>query len=899
MRRLIAVLATTALVSGVSLPVAQAAQLEPTTFAELKAAAAVCADGDTLVVPSDLSGDTITVNCDLTIDLAGHTLDTDGVIVSPTNTLTIDDTAGGGTLIADGSSKEEAAGIGVTVGATLIVINGNIDATGNEIGAGIGGYGLYPGGGTVTVDGGTVTATGGSKAAGIGSSQFASGGTVTIGGGTVTATGGSQAAGIGGGVYADGGTVTIDGGTVTATGGSQAAGIGGGNFGAGGAVTIASGAVVTASAGAQVNGNQAPSAVGTGEYNGVSGLGFGSLSVAGDLYLPSSQLAIPDSMLGDEVTVTPTGRILGTVGDETIGATISGAGQIRNGGVIALDASNVTVTEHNYLVTFDTLGGTNPADVRVFATSFATGFRTFPAPPTGAVWASASDGSGTPVSASTELTGDTTFYAVSGFEAIATMAAHCTDGDTITIPGDLSGGTITVDCDLTIDLAGHTLDTTGVDVEGTNTLTIDDTVGGGTLIADSSSRLNAAGIRVPVGATLIVNNGIIDATSGDDGAGIGGINGFGGNDEGDAGTVTINGGTVTATSRIAAGIGGGWGGAGGPININGGQVTATSGGPSAGLGGSFDGAGGPVIIGEGAVVSASGGYAYDGSGKAYRTSAVGSGSEVTDSFGSLSVAGDLYLGLDGDQLGGMLRIPAGTVVDVKPTGRILGLVDDPYQGAGISGDGEIANGGVIAPLTYAVTVTVTGNNYLVSFHHDFTTAPSPYLVRVFATSFDAGFRTFPTPPGLDGWNTAADGTGDWYYGSTTLTGDTDLFMVPDANLTIIPSATSVDQGGSLTFDVTGVNNNGDPLDTTDVVLTSSVATDEVDGLTVTFPHASPHTITATLGGVTTSVTVEVNPAASELAQTGIFEDVNATLAWAAALLFAGLGITLVRGRRRA
>jgi hypothetical protein len=47
-----------------------------------------------------------------------------------------------------------------------------------------------------------------------------------------------------------------------------------------------------------------------------------------------------------------------------------------------------------------------------------------------------------------------------------------------------------------------------------------------------------------------------------------------------------------------------------------------------------------------------------------------------------------------------------------------------------------------------------------------------------------------------------------------------------------------------------------------VVLTSSVASDEIHGDRVTFHHASPHVITATANGMTASVLVHVIPKAA-------------------------------------
>ena len=85
---------------------------------------------------------------------------------------------------------------------------------------------------------------------------------------------------------------------------------------------------------------------------------------------------------------------------------------------------------------------------------------------------------------------------------------------------------------------------------------------------------------------------------------------------------------------------------------------------------------------------------------------------------------------------------------------------------------------------------------------------------------------------------------------------------PINTLTLTPSVSTVEQGGSVTFTLSGEDAYGNPVDTSEAVLTSSVATDEIDGHTVTFPSASPHTITATLEEVTSHVTIEVIPVRS-------------------------------------
>jgi hypothetical protein len=82
---------------------------------------------------------------------------------------------------------------------------------------------------------------------------------------------------------------------------------------------------------------------------------------------------------------------------------------MANHGVIALDASHigVTVTDHNYLVGFNRQDGSSPTSVRLFASTFATGYRTFP---TG-TWNTAANGSGSAFLATTTVTGSLTVYA--------------------------------------------------------------------------------------------------------------------------------------------------------------------------------------------------------------------------------------------------------------------------------------------------------------------------------------------------------------------------------------------------------------------------------------------------------------------------------------------------------
>ena len=131
-------------------------------------------------------------------------------------------------------------------------------------------------------------------------------------------------------------------------------------------------------------------------------------------------------------------------------------------------------------------------------------------------------------------------------------------------------------------------------------------------------------------------------------------------------------------------------------------------------------------------------------------------------------------------------------------------------------------------------------------------------------------------------------------------GVTELWVIGDpVELAISPSATSVAKGGSLSFTVTGEDRWGTPIDGSDAVLTSSVPTDKVNGMNVTFPTASPHTITATLGGKTASVTVEVVGAPkAALAETG-FDGLPFAAVGGLLVLGGVLGVVVATRRRSA
>jgi hypothetical protein len=133
----------------------------------------------------------------------------------------------------------------------------------------------------------------------------------------------------------------------------------------------------------------------------------------------------------------------------------------------------------------------------------------------------------------------------------------------------------------------------------------------------------------------------------------------------------------------------------------------------------------------------------------------------------------------------------------------------------------------------------------------------------------------------------ADATSAW----TTVS----VAAAPASSITLGATTTSVRQGGCLSFAVSGTDAFGNPIEHVEgTSLSSDQPTDLIDGLTVCFPHASPHRITAHLGTTTSVLLIEVVPA---LAPTG--NALPPVLALAALLaLLAGL-VLVARRRMRA
>ncbi len=451
---------------------------------------------------------------------------------------------------------------------------------------------------------GKLTATGRYGYAGIGGWGNDSDITVTINGGEVTATGDESAAGIGGGDYGSGITVTVNGGKVTATGSSrEGAGIGGGTSGSDITVTVNGGTVTATGSreGAGIGGGRGGSGI-TVTINGGEVTAKGGDGGAG----------IGGGYLGSGVTVTIAG---GEV--EANGSGCAGIG----GGVLG---SGITVK-------INPVGG-KMIDVEAGNNKYVA------VPVAGSPFAKETD--------VTSLLAEKYFVktrAVMGyldptdpanpvktFDDYAYYAGETTlTSGWYVVTGDIENGTRIV-------------------VEGDAHL----------ILADGASLTATEGINVEV-KNNVTNSLTIWAQS--DGANMGKLTAFGvdfaagigGGDGGAGGTVTVNGGEVTARGGYlgGAGIGGGYNGSGGTVTVNGGKVTATNtGGVGVGIGGGDNGDGGTVTI-NGGEVTAQGGDAGIGGGRNC------SGGTVTVNGGKLTAQG----GSGGAGIGGTVTVNGGEV----------------------------------------------------------------------------------------------------------------------------------------------------------------------------------------------------------------------------------------------
>lgn len=272
--------------------------------------------------------------------------------------------------------------------------------------------------------------------------------------------------------------------------------------------------------------------------------------------------------------------------------------------------------------------------------------------------------------------GEETWYVVNN---TVTLDTRATVAGTVHLLLEANG-------DLTID--------SGIDVSEGNTLILDGT---GTLTAKEPGTGNAAiGGSAGDAGTITINGGTIDVKGGSGAAGIGG------GSQGTGGTITINDCLdLNAVGQTGAGIGGGRSAAGDKIVINDGDVYARGTLGGAGIGGGGSAAAGTIEI-NGGIVEA----LCDGNGGAGIGAGNGSasGGTVTISGGDITATGgphDIYYGGAGIGGGNCAKACSITITggEVHATGG---------DGGTKGGDG-IGNGGGYNKAE-AATITIVDDN---------------------------------------------------------------------------------------------------------------------------------------------------------------------------------------------
>ncbi|MDL2236375.1 InlB B-repeat-containing protein [Christensenellaceae bacterium OttesenSCG-928-K19] len=647
-----------------------------------------------------------------------------------------------GTVTAAASTASSGAGIGGGTGSagysTVTISGGSVNATGGSTGgAGIGGGGGSAGGNagaSITINNAQITATGGGAGIGGGSATSgnqnggsgysavvigstaastvkATGGGAGIGGGAAAGSGTGGAggtvtiaqsstiivaigggAGIGGGQSANGtggssGNVAISNGYVTANGGTGCADIGAANGGTSGTATITGGSVWAVNNNVKNAQNTAGTAVfsvvvpkykdgtavnlatgrtvttqynsGATTYSAITVNTNNQHNATGLTFPDAAHIWLPEGFIegisGNGVNVSGITPAYSGWADVVTGTPLSGQNEVYwespsialyiDYGNIAISNPGGSGTNMMQVVQND---GTNPATTRKLKTGAKLVIMQENDPTTA---------------------GNSWNYGISVDGTNLTQR-------NITLKGGMyisrtgTTGAITLSNGANVQLTIDSLRNESVDPAYTTPAYVE------TKLLSGSGY---AGISVPGGCTLTLNatNGTTDILSvagGTNGAGIGGSNG-------NAGTVTINGGKINAQGgNYGAGIGGGTGGTGGTISVTAGNITTQGGVNAAGIGGggnnaAIGGASGTIVInGTNTVVTATGnGY---GAG-------IGGGGSNTAAGGAVSASG--------------ISIATGTVTGTGGTnGAGLGSGSSGSATAGSLGTAAITvNGGVV------------------------------------------------------------------------------------------------------------------------------------------------------------------------------------------------------------
>ena len=456
-----------------------------------------------------------------------------------------------------GSGSLEAVGGGVDLGDSR-----------TDPGAGIGGDSNLSGG-MVTINGGTVTARSGKKVlpdsigsivgfAGIGGNQA----TVTINGGTVLA---QCSGGLGVGIGGNDARVAINGGVVTAqvVRDSQLGACGIGSYVAGCTVTIGGGSI-------------------------------DAFSIRGDIRISGGifTIPIPDNWCADQFAPSgnadpatqgkyPHAVVPGwtvTIGShpKTTAVWTSGNGVVSNaveGSSFKVPDGSENVTVHFTAHSDYVLEGEATVALGTVTEDIVFGVgNEFAVPrgycPLGDIpyldWNGSQMTNAVLSKYDYALVTDATEEMTEGWYVVA----QDIERDRIKVTGAVN--LVLVD-DRELSVSGTRDDVPGIDVSGSNRLTIYGQIKGtGQVTANGGER--SAGIGGGAGGYVTINGGTVIAQSANAGAGIGG------GSQAEGGIVAINGGTVTAMGGWGAtGIGGGWGKGGGTATICGGAVTAKAG----------------------------------------------------------------------------------------------------------------------------------------------------------------------------------------------------------------------------------------------------------------------------------------------------------------------------------